>query len=72
MNNLAATRCIKAKPSAPLVVILTLNDSREYRAAAIPVGGDGFINKSEFGTALLPKIHSLFAKLMHTPFAKNL
>ena len=61
MNGLEATRHIKAKPSAPYVVILTLNDSREYRDAALAVGADGFVTKSEIGTALLPLLHSLLA-----------
>jgi DNA-binding NarL/FixJ family response regulator len=60
INGLEATRQIKAQPSAPHVVILTLNDSNEYRAAAEAVGADGFVTKSEIGTALLPLIHSLF------------
>jgi len=61
MNGLEATRHIKAQPSAPYVVILTLNDSREYRDAALAVGADGFVTKSEIGTALLPLLHSLIA-----------
>ena len=61
MNGLEATRRIKAQPSAPYVVILTLNDSREYRDAALAVGADGFVTKSEIGTALLPLLHSLLA-----------
>lgn len=61
MNGLEATRHIKAQPSAPYVVILTLNDSREYRDAALGVGADGFVTKSEIGTALLPLLHSLLA-----------
>lgn len=54
MNGLEATRLIKEQPDAPCVVILTLSDSTEYRVAAEAVGADGFVTKSEFGTALLP------------------
>ncbi len=61
MNGLEATRHIKAQPSAPYVVILTLNDSSEYRLASEAVGADGFVTKSEIGTTLLPLIDSLFA-----------
>lgn len=61
MNGLEATRQIKAQSSAPYIVILTLNDSSEYHAAALAVGADGFVTKSEIGTQLLPLIHSLFA-----------
>ncbi|MBV8884558.1 MAG: response regulator transcription factor [Chroococcidiopsidaceae cyanobacterium CP_BM_RX_35] len=60
MNGLEATRYIKTQPNAPYVVILTLNDGTEYRAAAEAVGADGLISKSQFGTALLPLIYSLF------------
>ena len=60
MNGLEATRQIKALPGAPCVVILTLQDNPEYRLAAESVRADGFIAKSEFGTQLLPLIHTLF------------
>lgn len=60
INGLEATRHIKAQPNAPYIVILTLSDNSEYRAAAKAVGADGFVSKSEIGTALLPLIHSLF------------
>ncbi|MBV8887849.1 MAG: response regulator transcription factor [Chroococcidiopsidaceae cyanobacterium CP_BM_RX_35] len=59
MNGLEATSWIKKQPNAPYVVILTLNDSAEYRAAAEAVGADGLISKSEFGMKLLPLIYSL-------------
>lgn len=59
MNGLEATRQIKERSSTPYVVVLTLNDGSEYRTAALAVGADGFVTKSEIGTALLPLIHSL-------------
>src|SRR5689334_3634289 len=58
MNGLEATRLLKAQPQAPYVVILTLQDHSEYREAAVAVGADGFIAKSEFGVSLLPLLHS--------------
>ena len=60
MNGLEATSQIKAEPCTPRVVILTLHDNPEYRLAAEAAGADGFIAKSEFGTQLLPLIHTLF------------
>lgn len=60
MNGLAATHQIKALPDAPHVIILTLHDNPEYRAAAQAEQADGFIGKSEFGTQLLPLIHAMF------------
>lgn len=56
MNGLEATRRIKTQRDAPHVVILTLYDNAEYRAAAEDVGADGFVSKSEFGTQLRPMI----------------
>jgi DNA-binding NarL/FixJ family response regulator len=61
MNGLEVTRHLKAQSGAPRVVILTLYDNTEYRAASESVGADGFVAKSEFGTQLLPLIHRLFA-----------
>ena len=61
-NGLEATRCIKAQPGAPCVIILTLYDDPEYRAEAGAVCADGFVAKSAFGIELLPLIHALFAK----------
>ncbi len=62
MNGLETTLHIKARPSAPRVVLLTLHDQPEYRTAAEGVRADGFIAKTEFGTQLLPLIHKLFAR----------
>lgn len=61
MDGLEATRQIKKLPDAPRVIILTLHDNAEYRAAAKAAQADGFIAKSEFGTQLLPLIHAMFA-----------
>lgn len=61
MNGLKATSLIKMQANAPQVIILTLSDSSEYRAAATAAGADDFVTKSEFATALLPSIDSLFA-----------
>lgn len=60
MGGLEVTRQLKARPDAPLVVVLTLHDNPEYRAAAEAAGADGFVPKSEFGTQLQPLICSLF------------
>jgi DNA-binding NarL/FixJ family response regulator len=59
MNGLEATRHIKARPNAPRVVILTLHDAPEYRAAAEAVGADDFVSKAEFDAQVLPLIHAL-------------
>jgi len=59
MSGLEATHQIKAGPGAPGVVIVTLHDNLEYRAAARAAGADGYVAKSELGQALLPLIHQL-------------
>lgn len=59
MNGLEATRQIKAQPNAPRVVMLTLYDASEYRAAAEAAGADDFISKAEFDAQVLPLIHAL-------------
>ena len=60
MNGLEATRQIKVQTDSPFVVILTMHDNPEYRAAAEIVGADGFITKSEFGAQLPPLMQTLF------------
>ncbi len=60
MDGLEATRRIKARPSAPRVVILTLFNGVEYRTAVMDAHADGVLAKAEFGSRLLPLIHDLF------------
>ena len=59
MNGLEATRRIKTQADAPHVVILTLHDTPEYRAAAEAVGADNFVSKAEFNAQMLPLIRTL-------------
>jgi DNA-binding NarL/FixJ family response regulator len=61
MNGLQATRLIKAQPNPPRVVIVTLHDDLDYRAAAEVVGADGFIVKSNFASELVLLVGRLFA-----------
>jgi DNA-binding NarL/FixJ family response regulator len=61
MSGLEATRQIKAQPDAPRVVIMTLYDIAEYRAAATDVAADGFIAKTSIRTQLLPMLECMFA-----------
>jgi DNA-binding NarL/FixJ family response regulator len=65
MNGFAATRHIKERPNPPRVIVLTLYDNDEYRAQAQAAGADGFVAKSEFGTQLLPLIHTLYQPPVH-------
>jgi len=61
MNGLEATRRLKSQADGPRVIILTLHDNPEYRAAAEAVQADGFVAKTELGLQLLPLIQELFA-----------
>lgn len=61
MNGLETTQQIKDLPDPPRVIVMTLLDDPEYRAAASDAGADSFIAKSAFSTAVLPLIESLFA-----------
>ena len=65
MNGFVATRQIKERPNPPRVIVLTLYDNDEYRAQAQAAGADGFVAKSEFGTQLLPLIHTLYQPPIH-------
>ncbi len=59
-NGLEVTRCLKAQMGAPRVVMLTLHDNDEYRAAAREAGANGYVPKCQMGEALFSLIHSLF------------
>jgi DNA-binding NarL/FixJ family response regulator len=60
MNGLETTRQIKARSAAPRVVIMTLYDVAEYRAAARDATADGFIAKSSIRSQLMPMLAGLF------------
>ena len=60
MSGLDATRRIKADLKAPLIVISTMHDHPEMRAAATEAEADGFVAKSRFCLELLPLIKNLF------------
>lgn len=59
MGGLEATRLIKKRGNAPRVVVLTMHDTAQYRAAAVGLA-DGFVAKTDFGTCLVPMIRQLF------------
>jgi DNA-binding NarL/FixJ family response regulator len=62
MNGLEAARALKNKPNSPRVVMLTLHDLSEYRAAGQAAGADGYVSKSDLGEGLLPLVDALFAE----------
>lgn len=61
MNGLAATRTIKARPTSPCIVIVTLHDHPEYRRRADEARADGYICKSDFIEAVSALIDSFFS-----------
>jgi CheY-like chemotaxis protein len=46
MDGLEATRKIKAREGAPVVIMFTLEDSESVRAAAKAAGADDFVAKA--------------------------
>ena len=48
MNGLELTRRLKALPHPPCVIIVTLYDEPEYRAAALAAQADAFVAKADF------------------------
>ncbi len=61
LDGLTVLRLIKARPDAPRVIIVTIHDQDEYRAATALAGADGFVAKRELTSALVPLIRQLFA-----------
>jgi DNA-binding NarL/FixJ family response regulator len=59
MNGLEVASRLRELTRPPRIVVLSLNDTAEYRAAAA-VCTDGFVGKSSAVVELLPLIHSLF------------
>jgi len=59
LSGLEVTRRLKARPSPPKVVLLTLYDIPEYRAAAVAVGADGFVSKADFCSGVLDVLSTL-------------
>jgi DNA-binding NarL/FixJ family response regulator len=60
MSGLQATLQIKSSTQSPCIVMVTMNDSPEYRALAAAAGADGFISKMDVVTELCPLITTLF------------
>jgi two-component system response regulator DesR len=59
MNGLEVAQHLRRLPNPPRIVLLTLEDSPEHRAAAAACT-DGFVSKPQAATELLPLIRSLF------------
>jgi two-component system response regulator AlgR len=59
MHGLEVARRLRDLPQPPRVIVLTLDDTTEHRAAAA-VYSDAFLDKSQTATHLVPLIRSLF------------
>jgi PAS domain S-box-containing protein len=59
MNGIEATRWIKARPTPPGVLIVSMHDSAEFRRAAEEVGADGYLSKLEFAASVVETISGL-------------
>jgi CheY-like chemotaxis protein len=59
MSGLEATRRIKARPSAPKVLFVSLHDSAEHRRAAEAAGADGYVGKWEFASVIASAIRAV-------------
>jgi DNA-binding NarL/FixJ family response regulator len=59
INGIEAGRRIKAVDGSIKIVILTLNNGREYRELAQSLALDGFISKTDFTTQICAVIESL-------------
>jgi DNA-binding NarL/FixJ family response regulator len=55
-----ATRSIKEREQAPVVIIVTLHDSEVARHAAELAGADGFVSKSELSRELPRLLRTLY------------
>ena len=59
INGIEAGRRIKAADGSIKIIILTLNNGREYRELAQSLALDGFISKTDFTTQICGVIGSL-------------
>jgi DNA-binding NarL/FixJ family response regulator len=59
INGIEAARRIKAADAGIKIVILTLNNGREYRELAQSLALDGFISKTDFTTVVCSVIEAV-------------
>ena len=52
IDGIEATRRMKARPDAPVVVLVTLHDTEVLRAAALDAGADAVLSKKDLGGPL--------------------
>lgn len=62
MNGWEVARCLKQRPLAPRVLIMSLQNGPEYQVAAAGVQADGFLCKTDFGSGLVPLLREWFCR----------
>lgn len=58
-TTVAFVRGLKSLPSAPRVLVMSLNAGPEYRLVALESGADGFVWKGQFASELIRWIEAL-------------
>ena len=61
MNGFEVLCRLKALPSPPAVVLLSLQEETVLRARAAALGADGFVSKPELGRRLVPLLDAIFS-----------
>ena len=59
-GGLAATRAIKSRPGAPVVILLSVHDGRDMEQEAQAAGADAFLTKSQFAARLPELLREFF------------
>jgi len=59
LNGIETTKAIKSSNKPPKIIVVTQHNIPEYKVKSLKAGADGFIHKSEFGTAIFPLIEQL-------------
>ena len=67
MNGIETTRQLKAMMPQAQVVMLTVHEASDYRAAARAAGASGFVPKRTVHTELAPLLESLLLRPVETP-----
>jgi DNA-binding NarL/FixJ family response regulator len=62
MSGFEATRRIKLRAAAPLVVLLSFHDSQAARLETWAVGADGFVPTSAIADSLIPLVVELLSR----------
>lgn len=60
LNGLQVLALLKKRAKAPSIVMLTRHDFPRYREAALAIGADGFVSKTDMDEQLVPLIRRLF------------